>query len=61
MGPFYKMLEDAAERKATILGKPGQALKDICIEKFKIQDCKRVLFVGDLLVYIFVCSLYIFV
>lgn len=48
MGPFYKLLEDACGRKATIVGKPGVALKEICMDKFQIKNCKRVLFVGDM-------------
>lgn len=48
MGQFYKMIEDSIGRKATIIGKPGHALKEICIDKFKIKDSGRVLFVGDM-------------
>ncbi|GAB0094301.1 4-nitrophenylphosphatase [Sergentomyia squamirostris] len=36
-------------KKPIVLGKPGEALGDILKEQYKVQDPKRVLFVGDML------------
>uniref|UniRef100_A0A1B0FGI0 4-nitrophenylphosphatase n=1 Tax=Glossina morsitans morsitans TaxID=37546 RepID=A0A1B0FGI0_GLOMM len=41
------VLEDATERKAIVLGKPGCGLKDMLLQKFNIQHKNRVLFIGD--------------
>ncbi|KAG4078050.1 hypothetical protein HA402_002101 [Bradysia odoriphaga] len=49
VGPYYKILEEASGRRAVVVGKPGDALKDIVIDKYNIKDPKRVLFVGDTL------------
>uniref|UniRef100_A0A1A9V6P1 4-nitrophenylphosphatase n=1 Tax=Glossina austeni TaxID=7395 RepID=A0A1A9V6P1_GLOAU len=46
-GAFIKVLEEATERKAIVLGKPGFGLKDTLLEKFNIQHKNRVLFIGD--------------
>lgn len=48
-GPFYKMLENASGRKATVVGKPGRALRDIVVQRYGLTDPQRVLFVGDML------------
>lgn len=47
-GPYYKVIEEASGRKAKIVGKPGDALVDICLDKFNIKDKNRVLFIGDM-------------
>lgn len=47
-GPFYKALEQSIGRKAVVVGKPGLALADIVMRKYKIKDRKRVLFIGDM-------------
>lgn len=41
-------MEETTQRKAVVFGKPGLGLRDVIIEKFKITDPKRVLFVGDM-------------
>lgn len=46
-GPFWRLLEEATQRKAIVLGKPGSELCDVVKRKFRIADAKRVLFVGD--------------
>lgn len=46
-GPFIKILEEATQRKAMAIGKPGAALRDVLIAKYNITDPKRILFVGD--------------
>lgn len=49
MGRFMKMVEENAKQKAVHLGKPGDALGNIILDKFGIKDKSRVLFVGDTL------------
>lgn len=44
-GPFIKMLESSAQRKAKIFGKPGQELADLL--KMQTKQANRVLFIGD--------------
>uniref|UniRef100_A0A1A9W8Z9 4-nitrophenylphosphatase n=1 Tax=Glossina brevipalpis TaxID=37001 RepID=A0A1A9W8Z9_9MUSC len=46
-GAFIKILEEATDRKALVLGKPGFGLKDILLQKFNIEHKDRVLFIGD--------------
>lgn len=49
MGRFMKLVEEQAKQKPVYLGKPGEALGAIIVDKFKIKDKSRVLFVGDTL------------
>lgn len=46
-GPFIDMLKSA--RPSVELGKPGLALGRLLMEKFKVTDPRRVLFIGDTL------------
>lgn len=48
-GPFYKLVEEAIGRKATVVGKPGRALRDILVDRHELRQPARVLFVGDML------------
>lgn len=48
LGPLIKVVEEFTQRKATVVGKPGVALRDVIIAKFNITDPKRILFVGDM-------------
>lgn len=50
LGPGYisNILEAATQRKAITVGKPGSGLRDVIMNKYKITDPKRVLFVGDM-------------
>lgn len=41
------MLEDSSQRKATVVGKPGAALKETILKKYNVKHPKRILFVGD--------------
>ena len=40
-------MEDSAQRKACILGKPGKELADYLKSRYKIANPKRALLIGD--------------
>lgn len=46
-GPYIRIMEQYSKRKATVIGKPGIALKNIVMAKLKIQKSNRVLIIGD--------------
>lgn len=46
-GPFINVVEQTTKRKATILGKPGEALSDFLKKRCNVTDPRRVLFIGD--------------
>lgn len=46
-GPFLDLLE--SHQKMVVLGKPGAELGQVLTEKYKVDDPKRVLFIGDTL------------
>lgn len=48
-GPFYKLVEQAIGRPATVVGKPGRALRDILVDRYQLTQPQRVLFIGDML------------
>lgn len=48
-GPFINVVEQTSKRKATVLGKPGEALTDFLNTRCDVKDPKRVLFIGDTL------------
>ncbi|XP_058458593.1 uncharacterized protein LOC131435096 isoform X2 [Malaya genurostris] len=48
-GYFIEILERASNRKAMVLGKPGQALAEFILEQFHVTQPERTLFIGDML------------
>ncbi|KXJ84480.1 hypothetical protein RP20_CCG004826 [Aedes albopictus] len=48
-GRYVDMLEQATGRKAIVLGKPGHQLGVLLKAQYRIQDSRRVLFVGDMI------------
>ncbi|XP_039961776.1 phosphoglycolate phosphatase 2-like [Bactrocera tryoni] len=49
-GTILSVLENTTQRKALIFGKPGVALRDFIMEKLKIKNARRCLFIGDSIV-----------
>ncbi|XP_049310800.1 uncharacterized protein LOC125778219 [Bactrocera dorsalis] len=49
-GIFISMLENTTQRKALVLGKPGVGLRDFIMDKHKIKNARRCLFIGDSIV-----------
>lgn len=46
-GVVIRVLEEATGRKATVVGKPGAAMRSVVMNKFAMKDSRRILFVGD--------------
>ncbi|XP_011212664.3 uncharacterized protein LOC105232612 [Bactrocera dorsalis] len=49
-GTFMSILENTTQRKALVLGKPGVGLRDFIMDKHKIKNARRCLFIGDSIV-----------
>lgn len=49
VGLFMEALASQAKQEPIILGKPGEKLGEMIVEKFQIKDRSRVLFIGDTL------------
>lgn len=47
VGSFMEVLTKLAVQEPIILGKPSRLLGDLVVDKFKVQDRSRVLFIGD--------------
>lgn len=46
-GPMVNIITTQSGRKPTLCGKPSQNLKDYILEKCKVTDPNRCLFIGD--------------
>lgn len=46
-GPFMDILK--SYQTPVVLGKPGDALSELVMDKFQVKDPRRVLFIGDTL------------
>lgn len=49
VGLFMEALLSQATQKAIVLGKPNEKLSELVVQKFRIKDRSRVLFIGDTL------------